>query len=197
MAAPDPALPAASEIPDLPVPSAEPGPAPSLLWVPARPADYGFPPPVVAAIYAADLAVAVTAALALRRFLRKRRPRPPAPPAPPARQEALERFDSLGRLLERTPLREVALQASAILRHFADREYGIGLTAQTADEFRQVVSSTPGLLPGTYGEEILSYLERCDGAKFQPVADSLPLKQGIWREGQDLVRRAPLPASPP
>jgi hypothetical protein len=161
-----------------------------------RPGFFGLSPLASVGVYLLDLAVIVLLVGAVRIWLRRAKPRPSSPPLPPPRPEALTALSDLRDRLHSSSLRDAAQQISQAVRRFAEREYGIGLTTQTQEEFVTLISQYPDALPPGFADELVTFLDGCDRAKFTPGADSDPLKTELWEAAHHLVSHAPKPVQP-
>ena len=164
-----------------------------MIWIAVRPDLFGLPAWAVAAIFLADAVIVLFLVLALRRALTFTRPRPAAPPLPPPHDEALASLAALRKVAEQTPLRDFALNISAVIRKFAEREYGIVLTTQTQEEFAGLLEHYPNALPEKLSRDLLSFLEWCDDAKFKSVTGADSLKSKLWDGADAIIRHAPVP----
>jgi len=181
----------AEKIPDLPAGLAEPESPPSTIWIAVRPDHFGLPPLAVAGIFLADALLLFLLLTALRRLWLLTRPRPVAPALPPARNEALRVLAQLRGSLSTATVRDIALQLSSVVRRFAEREYGIGLTTQTQEEFQALLAHYPDALPDRFAGELFAFLDACDQAKFKPGADLEELKNQLWEHAHRLIEQAP------
>ena len=182
-----------SGIPDLPAGLAEPPSPPSMAWIAVRPDVFGLPPLAVAGVYLADGLLIFGAVLALRRATRGGSPRLRPPALPPPRDQALTALAQIRAAAPTTSGRETALQLSAIIRRFTEREYGVVLTTQTQEEFADLLRQYPDALPERLSHDLLSFLEACDHAKFKSGSDSVGVKTKLWEAAEALVRNAPAP----
>jgi hypothetical protein len=180
-------------IPDLPAGLAEPPSPPSMAWIAVRPDVFGLPPLAVAGVYLADGLLVFGAVLALRRATRGGSPRLRPPALPPPRDQALTALAQIRAAAPTTSGRETALQLSAIIRRFTEREYGVVLTTQTQEEFADLLRQYPDALPERLSHDLLSFLEACDHAKFKSGSDSEGIKTQLWEAADALLRNAPAP----
>jgi hypothetical protein len=87
------------------------------------------------------------------------------PPAPDPAIEARERLRALRKQLPVLPVREVAIECSAILRDYVSGRFNIRAPYQTSAEFLKQMQSTDGF-PADDVESVSDVLMACDTFKF-------------------------------
>jgi hypothetical protein len=181
------------QIPDLPSGLAEPESPPSVIWVALRPDLFGLPGWAVAAIYLAEALLLFLIVQAVWRIVSRVKPAPAGPALPPPREEAKAALAQLKQTSRSASARDLALLLSPVVRRFTEREYGIGLTTQTQEEFNALLAQYPDALPQKFAGELRAFLDECDQAKFQPGADQENLKNHLWEQANRLIQEAPRP----
>ncbi len=185
----------ANQVPDLPSGLAEPVSPPSVVWVLVRPDLFGLPGWAVAAIYLGESLLLFFMARAVWEMLSRVKPAPAGPVLAPAREEAKSALAKLKQTARSASARDLALLLSPVVRRFTEREYGIGLTTQTQEEFHALLAQFPDTLPEKFAGELRGFLDECDQAKFQPGADQEHLKNHLWEQANRLIQQAPRPAT--
>lgn len=151
------------------------------------------PPPPTPWLTYGLIALGIVLAIGVLVWFLKRRPAPL-----PAEKLARLDLERLAREGDRLPATEFASAASAIVRLFIERRFGLAAPKRTTEEFLKELAAKPEQGLHTHLEALRGFLKACDKAKFAAAGLEAEQRQELVGSAREVIA-APVvaPALPP